>query len=259
MARYATDLGIGDYIVFQDTDDYAFSQDSVFLANMAKLSPSDAVLDLGCGSGILSTLALVKKHVKKAVGIELQPRVADMARDSAIQNGLQDKFEVICADVKDIRSILKAEGFDKVLCNPPYFTNSGNSGQKSVDNSGQKSVPDEENDALNINAKTEKSVSRTESTATLDDFVKGASYALRFGGDAWFVIKADRMASLIYSLKSCNLEPKEATLIYPKPTSDVDVVIIKARKGAKEGLKISPFFVTDDNGEYTDKYKETYA
>lgn len=251
MARYATDLGIGDYIVFQDTDDYAFSQDSVFLANMAKLSPSDAVLDLGCGSGILSTLALVKKHVKKAVGIELQPRVADMARDSAIQNGLQDKFEVICADVKDIRSILKAESFDKVLCNPPYFTNSGNSGQKSVS--------DEGNDALNINAKTEKSVSRTESTATLDDFVKGASYALRFGGDAWFVIKADRMASLIYSLKSYNLEPKEATLIYPKPTSDVDVVIIKARKGAKEGLKISPFFVTDDNGEYTDKYKETYA
>lgn len=251
MARYATDLGIDDYIVFQDTDDYAFSQDSVFLANMAKLSPSDAVLDLGCGSGILSTLALVKKHVKKAVGIELQPRVADMARDSAIQNGLQDKFEVICADVKDIRSILKAESFDKVLCNPPYFTNSGNSGQKSVS--------DEGNDALNINAKTEKSVSRTESTATLDDFVKGASYALRFGGDAWFVIKADRMASLIYSLKSYNLEPKEATLIYPKPTSDVDVVIIKARKGAKEGLKISPFFVTDDNGEYTDKYKETYA
>ena len=251
MARYATDLGIGDYIVFQDTDDYAFSQDSVFLANMAKLSPSDAVLDLGCGSGILSTLALVKKHVKKAVGIELQPRVADMARDSAIQNGLQDKFEVICADVKDIRSILKAESFDKVLCNPPYFTNSGNSGQKSVS--------DEGNDALNVNAKTEKSVSRTESTATLDDFVKGASYALRFGGDAWFVIKADRMASLIYSLKSYNLEPKEATLIYPKPTSDVDVVIIKARKGAKVGLKISPFFVTDDNGEYTDKYKETYA
>lgn len=251
MARYATDLGIDDFIVFQDTDDYAFSQDSVFLANMAKLSPSDAVLDLGCGSGILSTLALVKKHVKKAVGIELQPRVADMARDSAIQNGLQDKFEVICADVKDIRSILKAESFDKVLCNPPYFTNSGNSGQKSVS--------DEGNDALNINAKTEKSVSRTESTATLDDFVKGASYALRFGGDAWFVIKADRMASLIYSLKSYNLEPKEATLIYPKPTSDVDVVIIKARKGAKEGLKISSFFVTDDNGEYTDKYKETYA
>ncbi len=251
MARYATDLGIGDYIVFQDTDDYAFSQDSVFLANMAKLSPSDVVLDLGCGSGILATLALVKKRVKKAVGIELQPQVANMARDSVIRNGLQDKFNVICADVKDIRSILKAESFDKVLCNPPYFTNAGNDSQKVVS--------DDKSHALDSGVKTDKSVSRTESTATLDDFVKGASYALRFGGDAWFVIKADRLASLIYSLKSYNLEPKEATLVYPKPTSDVDVVVIKARKGAKEGLKISSFFVTDDKGEYTDKYKETYA
>lgn len=251
MARYATDLGIGDYIVFQDTDDYAFSQDSVFLANMAKLSPSDAVLDLGCGSGILATLALVKKHVKKAVGIELQPKVADMARDSVIRNGLQDKFDIICADVKDIRSILKVESFDKVLCNPPYFTNSGNASQKSVS--------DDKNHARDINVKTDRSVSRTESTATLDDFVKGASYALRFGGDAWFIVKADRLASLIYSLKSYNLEPKEAILVYPKPTSDVDVVIVKARKGAKEGLKISSFFVTDDKCEYSDKYKETYA
>lgn len=233
MARYATDLGIDDYIVFQDTDDYAFSQDSVFLANMAKIGNNDCVLDLGCGCAILSTLALVKKHAKRAVGIELQPRVADMARESTLRNGLQDKLEIICGDVKDIRNLVKAESFDKVLCNPPYFT------------SGK--------------IATDKNVSRTESTATLDDFVKGASYALRFGGDAWFVIKADRMASLIYSLKSYNLEPKEATLIYPKQTSDVDVVIIKARKGAKEGLKISPFFVTDDNGEYTDKYKETYA
>jgi len=233
MARYATDLGIGDYIVFQDTDDYAFSQDSVFLANMAKLTPSDVVLDLGCGSGILSTLALIKKHVKKAVGIELQPKVADMARDSAIQNGLQDRFEVLCADVKDIRNVIKAESFDKVLCNPPYFANG---------------------DLL-----TNKNLSRIESTATLDDFVKGAAYALRFGGDLWIIVKADRLASLIHSLKSCNLEPKEATLVYPKPTSDADVAIVKARKGGKEGLKISSFFVTDDKGECTDKYKEMYV
>lgn len=251
MARYATDLGIGDYIVFQDTDDYAFSQDSVFLANMAKLSPSDVVLDLGCGSGILATLALVKKHVKKALGIELQPQIADMACDSVIRNGLQDKFNVICADVKDIRSILKAESFDKVLCNPPYFT--------SVVNANQKDVCNAENATLDNGAKPDKRISRTESTASLDDFVKGASYALRFGGDAWFVIKADRLASLIHSLKSYNLEPKEAILVYPKPTSDVDIVIVKARKGAKEGLKISSFFVTDDKGEYTDKYKEMYT
>ncbi len=232
MAKYATDLGIGDYIVFQDTDDYAFSQDSVFLANTAKLAKNDVVLDLGCGCGILATLALVKRGVKRAVGIEIQPRVAEMAQESVLKNGLQDKFDVICGDVKDIRTLVKAESFDKVLCNPPYFANG---------------------DLL-----TNKNLSRIESSATLDDFVSAAAYALRFGGDLWIVIKADRLASLISSLKARNLEPKEATVVYPKPTSDADIVIVKARKGGKEGLKISSLFAMDDNGEYTDKYKEMY-
>lgn len=232
MAKYATDLGIGDYIVFQDTDDYAFSQDSVFLANTAKLAKNDVVLDLGCGCGILATLALVKRGVKRAVGIEIQPRVAEMAQESVLKNGLQDKFDVIRGDVKDIRALVKAESFDKVLCNPPYFANG---------------------DLL-----TNKNLSRIESSATLDDFVSAAAYALRFGGDLWIVIKADRLAGLICSLKARNLEPKEATVVYPKPTSDSDVVIVKARKGGKEGLKISSLLAMDDNGEYTDKYKEMY-
>lgn len=232
MAKYATDLGIGDYIVFQDTDDYAFSQDSVFLANTAKLAKNDVVLDLGCGCGILATLALVKRGVKRAVGIEIQPRVAEMAQESVLKNGLQGKFDVICGDVKDIRALVKAESFDKVLCNPPYFANG---------------------DLL-----TNKNLSRIESSATLDDFVSAAAYALRFGGDLWIVIKADRLASLICSLKARNLEPKEATVVYPKPTFDADVVIVKARKGGKEGLKISSLLAMDDNGEYTDKCKEMY-
>ena len=232
MAKYATDLGIDNYIVFQDTDDYAFSQDSVFLANTAKLAKNDVILDLGCGCGILATLALIKKGVKHAVGVEIQSRVAEMARESVFENGLQDRFDVICGDVKDIRKLVNAESFDKVLCNPPYFANG---------------------DLL-----TDKNLSRIESSATLDDFVKAAAYSLRFGGDLWIVIKADRLTSLVCSLKACNLEPKEATVVYPKPTSDADVVILKARKGGKEGLKISSLFVMDNNGEYTDKYKEMY-
>lgn len=232
MSKYATDLGIDDYVVFQDTDDYAFSQDSVFLANIAKIGNTDTVLDLGCGCGILATLALVKKHAKSAVGIEVQPRIAELARESALANNLVDKLTIIDGDIKDIRLLVKAESFDKVLCNPPYFTGA--------------------------QATTKKNFSRLENSAILDDFVTAASYALRFGGDLWIVIKANRLTGLIYSLKSHNLEPKEMTMVYPKPEADVDIAIIKARKGGKEGLKISSFVVADENGEYTDKYKEMY-
>ncbi len=234
MAIYPTSLDIENYVILQDTDDYAFAQDSVFLVNIAKLKPSDVVLDLGCGSGILSTLAIVKYGVKKAVGIEVQERVCNMAKKSASLNNIDDKLTIICGDVKDARNLIKAESFDKVLCNPPYFLN----------NNGREILG--------------KEISRTESTATLDDFIRAASYALKFGGEIYLVIKADRMARAYHTLLNHNLMPKHTTLVYPKERGDVDIVIIKAKKGAHEGMTTSTLIVQDKDGNYTNRYKELY-
>lgn len=234
MSIYRTSLDIGDYFVLQDSEDYDFSQDSVLLANLAKLCDTDKVLDLGCGSGILSILAIVKKHVSFALGVEIQQRVANMAKESARQNGLDGKFEVICDDVKNIRNLVIAESFDKVLCNPPYF-------------------------AKTVTAPIcEKEISRRETTASLDDFISSGAYALRFGGDMWLVSKVDRLAECMYSFTSHNLQPKELTLVYPKLSRGVDTIIIKARKGAKPGLVCNTFIAMNENGEYTDEYKELY-
>lgn len=234
MSVYHTSLDIDDYFVLQDDEDYAFSQDSVLLANLAKLCDTDKVLDLGCGSGILSILAIVKKHVKHVLGIEVQPRVANMAKESAKLNGLEDKFEVVCEDVKNIRNVVSAESFDKVICNPPYFANTFNT------------------------PVCEKEISRRETTASLDDFIHAGAYALKFGGDMWLISKADRLAECMYSLSSHNLQPKELTLVYPKLSRGVDVTIIKARKGAKPGLVCNTFIAMNEDGEYTDEYKELY-
>lgn len=228
---YPTSLDIEDYVILQNTDDYAFSQDSVFLANTAKIDKNDKVLDLGCGSGILATLALIKKHAALAVGIELQPDVADMARQSAKINRLDDKLTIVDGDVKDVKNLVKAESFDIVLCNPPYFQ---------------------------CEQSTKKNLSRAESTATLADFVYAASYALRFGGDAWFVSKIDRLSPLICELSKRNLEPKEMTIVYPKLSTGADIVIIKGRKGGKVGLLTRTLIVTDEKGNYTEAYKEMY-
>lgn len=231
MSVYPISLDIDDYVLLQNTDDYAFSQDSVFLANIAKIGKKDTVLDLGCGTGVLATLAIVKKGALKATGIELQEDIASLALQSVRLNRLEDKLNIINGDVRSIKQLIQAESFDIVLCNPPYFS------------SGQSS---------------KKSLSRQEGTASLCDFTRAASFALRFGGDAYFVYKVDRLAELVYELKQAQLEPKELTLVYPKPSLAVDVVIVKARKGARVGLITHTLVVMDENGEYTTQYKELY-
>lgn len=232
MSEYETRLDIADYIIVQDADDYGFSQDSVILANLADIGKNDVVLDIGCGTGILSTLAIVKKGVKSAVGIDVQKHACDLARKSVQINGLQDKLQIIDGDVRDIKNLVKAESFDAVLCNPPYFRSGA--------------------------SENAKGVSRTESGADIADFVKGAAWALRFGGDLYIVYKADRLVSLFTALANCNLTPKEMTVVFPKLSKGGDVVIIKARKGAKEGLKIKSLVVKDEGGKDTIEFKELY-
>ncbi|MEG2451188.1 MAG: methyltransferase, partial [Clostridia bacterium] len=121
MAIYQSDLGIENYILLQDTEDYAFTQDSVFLANLAKIYPSDSVIDLGCGNGIVSTLIAVKKHCSNVVGVDINKSACELATKSCAINHLQDKLNFICGDVRDIASVVGFEEFDKAVCNPPYF------------------------------------------------------------------------------------------------------------------------------------------
>lgn len=231
MSLYLTDLG-HEIQIYQDDEGYGFTQDSVLLANFATLAPNDRVLDLGCGSGVLGFLALTKKNVKSVVGLEVQPSVADMARKSIELNNLQERFQVITGDVLDFKQHLKHGVYSKVLCNPPYF----------------KQVP----------ATDERLQSRQETSATLADFVRAGSFALKYGGEMWIVIKVDRLSALFGALGENKLEPKLMWLVYPKPSLDVDTVIVKAKKGGKVGLETKTLYVMDDDGNYTDAFNELY-
>jgi FkbM family methyltransferase len=54
---------------------------------VATLSPDDAYLELGCGIGVLATLAAARVGDGNVVAVEADPVVADVARETASRNG----------------------------------------------------------------------------------------------------------------------------------------------------------------------------
>ncbi|MCC6262462.1 MAG: class I SAM-dependent methyltransferase [Bryobacterales bacterium] len=58
------------------------------------------VYDLGCGDGRI-LIAAAKKHGAHAVGVELSPKWAQVATDSAVAAGVQDKVRVLQQDMMD--------------------------------------------------------------------------------------------------------------------------------------------------------------
>ena len=80
----------------------------------------ETVIDLGSGSGILSITALLL-GAKSAIGVDIDPKAEDIARENAAMNGLHaDRFTAVTGDVigdKAMMEKLAAPKYDLVLAN----------------------------------------------------------------------------------------------------------------------------------------------
>jgi release factor glutamine methyltransferase len=89
---------------------YEPSEDSFLLADAAlsEIKGSERILEVGCGSGIISTV--IKANTKASItGIDINPFAAKCTRDNGI--------EVIRGD---LLSCIKGR-FDLIIFNPPYL------------------------------------------------------------------------------------------------------------------------------------------
>lgn len=83
-------------------------------------APGASVLDLGCGSGILSIAALCL-GAGKAVGVDIDPKAVGVAYENAAMNGIgKDRYTVLAGDVlsdKPLAARLAEEKYGLVLAN----------------------------------------------------------------------------------------------------------------------------------------------
>ena len=84
------------------------------------MEPGCKVIDLGSGSGILSIAAL-RLGAKTAVGVDIDPKAEDIARENAAYNDFgPDRFNACTGNVSEDREMMESlagEGYDLVLVN----------------------------------------------------------------------------------------------------------------------------------------------
>ena len=120
MERLDDILGYSNLKIYQNSDYFAFSLDSIILANYCNIRLRDKkIVDFCTGNGVIP-LILTRRTKAEIFGIEIQKNLADLAIKSVSYNGLDNQIRIINEDVKDF-SKKNISKFDLVLCNPPYF------------------------------------------------------------------------------------------------------------------------------------------
>ena len=89
-----------------------------------------------------------------------------------------------------------------------------------------------------------------EATGDLDSFIAGAAFALKNGGAFYCIYPAERLAELFLSLKHHRLEPKTMLPLQALASKNLELVLLKATKNGKAGLKIKkPLLLYKKEGE----------
>ncbi|NOU52127.1 methyltransferase [Pseudoalteromonas sp. JBTF-M23] len=96
------------------------STDGILLGAWANLSGANRLLDIGCGTGLLSLMCK-----QRAPDLEIEAvEIDEGAYTDAFANIWHSPWPDIQLHQGDIRTFNTTETFDVVICNPPYFNGS---------------------------------------------------------------------------------------------------------------------------------------
>lgn len=231
------DLQLKGLKLIQDKTGFCFGIDAVLLANFTKVKKRAKVVDLGTGTGIIPILIAGKSEASKIIGVEIQEEVYEMATRSVKLNDLEDRVEIINADIKTIDKELEVHGFHVATSNPPYMHIDG------IKNPNDK-----------------KAISRHEIMCNLEDVIRAASRLVMPRGKFFMIHRPTRLVDIIELGRKYRLEPKVIQFVHPKVGKAPNLMLVEFSKDGRPELKIlDPLYVYGDDGNYTEEIRKIYA
>jgi len=133
------------------------------------------VLDMGCGTGIVSVFAASKGA--KCLAVDKNPMSVKASLQNSLQNNLSGNIESIESDLFD--RIDKSRKFDYIFFNPPYY----------------KGVPQKQ---------FELAFKAGENYEVIKDFIKDSKQFLNKDGVIYFIISSDMPTGMVENMFRSN-------------------------------------------------------
>ncbi len=219
--------------VLQKKRGYRFSVDAPLLADFIQTQETDRLLELGTGSGIIALLLSIKPFMR-LTALEIQESLIDLAQRNVRLNNLEDRIEVVRAD---LRTYSSEQRYDVVFSNPPYIKKK----------SGYLSPSDE------------KSVAKHELKCTIFDIMQKTEKLLKAQGVAYFVYPAIRKEDFMRATEDVRLKLRSIRYIHPHRHSDPNLFLVSCDRLTRETQQLPPLILYDRDGEYTREAQSIFS
>ncbi|WP_375321772.1 tRNA1(Val) (adenine(37)-N6)-methyltransferase [Aliivibrio logei] len=176
------------------------STDGVLLGAWANIKNSLTILDIGCGTGLLSLMCAQREPLSQIDAVELMPTAAEIAQTNFSNSLWSQRIELFHQNILSYRPEKK---YDSIICNPPYFNN------------GEQSK------------KGERSTARHTDTLPFTDLLTQCKKLLSLRGRASFILPLVEGEQFIEIAKSCNFMLTKLTKIKTTEKKSVSRLLIE--------------------------------
>lgn len=224
---------IGNKLRLIVSSEHTFGTDALLLADFASPKIKEKVCDLGTGCGIIP-FCWLRDGAQHVSAVEINPDAAAILLRSGELNSLEDRLNVINADLRELREVLPSGVFDLVTMNPPY-TPMGK-GIESSDKAAR--------------------VARHEASCTIRDVCVSAARLLKFGGRLCICLRPERLAEAFAAMRESGIEPKRLRFVAQRAQSAPWLFLLEGKLGRKPGLIVAPLLLIEkDDGTQSDELK----
>ena len=203
--------------------------DAVMLGAWVEVKPSDWVLDIGTGCGVLA-LMLAQKGVARVHGVDLDEASVYEAANNFEASRWRERLLAFHADIRRFQLGCK---YDLVISNPPFFTHS------------YKCDEDRKNQARH-----------TDTSLTFSDLVISAKHLMKPEGRFALVLPEKESRDFLPIAAQHNLYPYKIQEIIPVEGKKPNRLNMELRYGVPEKVVTTSLVMRNEDNSFTSAYHE---
>lgn len=230
-------LGLGRLLIYQDEKIFKFTIDPILVAGFLRARQEERILDLGTGGGVIPLWLAGYRDYMDITGLEIQPEIADLARQNARLNDLEGRIKIITGDIRDLPVEMQGNQFPWIVSNPPYWSAA----------------------TARLTGNPALDQAKFELTCTIDDVAKAARSLAKGNGRLVMVHLPERLPDILGAFRQYGFEPKRLQMVHAKPGEPPNRILIEGQRNGKPHLHVlPPLYVRDEHGEFTDEMMRIY-